>query len=124
MIMMWLIYLIGNINAITGLSFLVGAIFILWVMARYWHLAAKVEANEITEKEGWRRFKKSCLILAPVSILFISIGILLPNSQTLAAMYLIPKLAANQQLQQISDKGLTLLNAKLDDWIKQAGNGS
>ncbi|MFA5380091.1 MAG: hypothetical protein WC455_30300 [Dehalococcoidia bacterium] len=41
-----------------------------------------------------------------------------PNSKTIAAMYLLPKIAANEHVQRIPDKALTVLEKKLDAYLE------
>ena len=43
---------------------------------------------------------------------------LCPSTKEMAAIYLIPKIANNQHIQQIPDKALTVLEKYLDEWIK------
>lgn len=60
-----------------------------------------------------RPYKKACLWVSIIS------GIILlftPNSATIAAMYLVPKLVDNQTVMAIPDKALKLLTFKLDEW--------
>jgi len=47
---------------------------------------------------------------------FLATALMVPNSKTIAAMYLIPKIAQNEQLNKIPEKALNLLNSKLDEW--------
>ena len=51
----------------------------------------------------------------------ILIGILvvfIPNTKEAAAIYLIPKVVNNEHTKNISEKGLKLLEAKFDEWLK------
>lgn len=41
-----------------------------------------------------------------------------PSSKTIAAMWLVPKIVANQTLQGIPDKMLEVLDGKLDKWLQ------
>jgi hypothetical protein len=42
---------------------------------------------------------------------------LIPTTEEMAAIYLLPKIANNEQVQQVPDKAMQLLNGKLDEWI-------
>ena len=55
-------------------------------------------------------------ISKPFVILLI-ISLFTPNSKTIAAMYLVPKIIENKQVSELPDKMLKLLNVKMDDWI-------
>ena len=46
---------------------------------------------------------------------------LVPSTKEFAAIYLIPKIANNEQVQKVPDNLLKLLNAKLEDWINDVG---
>ena len=45
---------------------------------------------------------------------------LIPTTKEFAAIYLIPKIANNEQVQQIPENALKLLNAKFEEWLKDA----
>ncbi|UOF82086.1 hypothetical protein [Caudoviricetes sp.] len=60
------------------------------------------------------KYFKKCL---KVVVLIALASALTPNSKTLAAMYLIPRIAESKELNDISSKGFELLNLKLDEWI-------
>ena len=44
---------------------------------------------------------------------------LIPSTKEAAAIYLIPKIANNEQVQQVPDKAMQLLQGKLDEWISE-----
>jgi len=44
---------------------------------------------------------------------------MLPSSKTLSAMYLIPKITSNEQLNKIPEKAVHILNLKFNQWIDE-----
>jgi len=65
-----------------------------------------------------KRFFKVSMIVA-CSALFI--GIFTPSTKEFAAIYLLPKIANNEQIQKVPDNLVKFLNAKLEDWISDLG---
>ncbi|MBP7209597.1 MAG: hypothetical protein KBA02_00210 [Paludibacteraceae bacterium] len=62
---------------------------------------------------------KSILFIFVIAVtLALPIALFVPSSKTISAMYLIPKITANEQVQQIPDKVLQIMNGKLDEWIE------
>lgn len=58
-------------------------------------------------------------ITIPITILSILLATFLPNTKQLAAIFILPKIVENGQLNAIPDKLLNLC----DEWIKDATNG-
>jgi hypothetical protein len=110
-----IIYLIGVIDGIKlgvaflcillGLGIFIGIIYLI---------------NEYPmEKEQENKIKnkiKNSIIYFIIILIFVPF---IPNSKTIAAMYLVPKLSKNEQIKQLPDKTLILLNGKLDEWINK-----
>lgn len=57
------------------------------------------------------------------SIMLISylLALFVPDSKTIAAMYLVPRIVENKNVQQIPDKALTLIEKKLDAYLSEIG---
>jgi len=57
----------------------------------------------------------------PITILLIGILLFLfiPSTKEACAIYLIPKIINNEQVQHVPEKALRLLNAKFDEWIDE-----
>jgi hypothetical protein len=56
-------------------------------------------------------------ILISWSILLI-LSIFTPSTKDIAAIYLMPKIVNNEHVKNLPDKTLTILEKKLDEWIK------
>lgn len=52
----------------------------------------------------------------PILLLTTILAILVPTTKQLAAIYLIPKVVNNEQVQKIPENVLNLLNSKLNEW--------
>ena len=72
------------------------------------------------EKEKyWKPYKKSMVWGITVGTICAFIGVFIPTTKEFAAIYLIPKIANNEQMQKIPDNAAKLLNAKLEQWIDE-----
>jgi hypothetical protein len=76
-------------------------------------------AGIIGSIEGnWESIKKwilgGCWVLA-VSIVC---GIFIPNTKQAAVIYLLPKIANNEQVQKVPENFVKLLNTKMEEWMK------
>jgi len=57
-------------------------------------------------------------VVATIAFIFLG-ATFIPDSKTIAAMYLVPKLVENEQVQEIPEKALKILNGKLDQYLKE-----
>lgn len=111
MITAWDIYLIGivdHVRPVFGIfGFLLGAIFgAIYFVWKY--------DDDFKEKS-----KTPWLTGMTIGIIMMIIAIFTPSSKTLVAMYLVPAIAANEDVQQIPGNAAKLLNEKLKDWLKE-----
>lgn len=70
------------------------------------------EKFRVLAKQGRR-------ILIPLFCVFAGLSLFTPNTKEFAAIYLIPKIANNEQVQQISENAMKLLNMKFQAWIEE-----
>ena len=54
-----------------------------------------------------------------LGLVFIVVWAFIPSTKEACAIYLIPKIANNEQVQKIPENALRLLNAKLEEWIDE-----
>jgi len=66
-------------------------------------------------KKLFMEYKNRLIIVFAILLLF---GIFTPNSKTISAMYLLPKIIANKDVQEIPSKAVKVLNSKLNEWIE------
>lgn len=112
MITSWDIYWITRLDAVCGFIVVVCIIIVLLLLFSP-VLYIVCDDNDVDIKYFWRGVKIS--IASFLSLLFI--GIFIPSTKEFAAIYLIPKISNNKQVQKIPDNAAQLLNAKLEAWI-------
>jgi len=56
-------------------------------------------------------------VVIPIFIIGIIISLFLPTSKEMAAIYLLPKIANNENVKAVPNKSMEILNLKLDEWI-------
>lgn len=115
--MAWMIYLIGVLdNFACVVSALRVFAIIVFVSATVIYILMKYDGYY--EEEQAKLYK--LLVKSGISLLIITpIAIFTPSSKTVAAMYLLPKIAENKNINQVPDKLLQVFNAKLDEWVKE-----
>ena len=106
--MVWMIYLIGIIDGFIGVLVVVMIASLVSAV-----MLALLIGNKDADEDKWPVVRK----LIAVSIVSLIIFVATPNSKTIAAMYLLPKIAANEHVQRIPDKALTVLEKKLDAYL-------
>lgn len=109
-----MIYLIGVIDEI-GACFVFLLIFLgLFIVIGTIYLVVNDSFKIAAEEKKLKDKIKTSIIYFIIILTFTSF---IPNSKTIAAMYLVPKLINNEELKKIPDKALTLINGKFDEWI-------
>ena len=87
--------------------------FIVIIVSIFVGIFALVEDNDEIKngvKQVLRRF-------VPIAILLSIPAIFLPNTKEYAAIWLLPKVINNEQVQKIPEHALKLLNLKVEQWI-------
>jgi cytochrome bd-type quinol oxidase subunit 2 len=111
------IYLFTRLDAIRDFLIFPLVIFLMSLTASgiMWIIA--ITADEEEEKycgigKKLTKLSASIVLLASLMLTFI------PSTKEYAAIYLIPKVVNNEQVQQVPENALKLLNAKLQEWLK------
>jgi magnesium-transporting ATPase (P-type) len=113
MITVWDIYWITRLDAISGL-FIVISIAVLMSIFTLCMLGD-------CHRDNIFYYKKS-LIASIIIVTFFSLAAtFIPSTKDYAAIYLIPKIAKNEQIQKIPDNAIKLLNGKMEEWIADIG---
>ncbi len=108
----WLIYLLGLVDRLGTFCSVVGTFSLIgYIVAFIVYWTAWDDPDVISHAKKARNF------FSFPAIICLLIAIFIPSSKTIAAMYLIPKIANNEIVQQIPDKAMNALNLKLDAWI-------
>lgn len=109
MITSWDIYWITRLDSINMFLILFGLFLPFTILFWMWTGDEK-ENDELY-------YRKSIFSTIAISIIFLSSACFLPSTKEAAAIYLIPKIVNNQQVQKIPDNAIKLLNVKLEQWI-------
>lgn len=62
-------------------------------------------------------FKRWAILVTIFSVIVGWTSCFIPTTKQAAAIYLLPKIANNEQVKQMPDKAAQLLNGKLDEWL-------
>ena len=108
MITAWDIYLIGTVDNIVALVLLCGICLVIPCLAIY--LAMAETRHSFCPQTG-------VVIGLGIGLVLLIFAALIPSSKTLAAMYLVPKIANNEQIAQLPENAAKLMNAKMQEWI-------
>jgi hypothetical protein len=95
------LYILGVVTLILSISSIVSLFFL-------------AGADEIDFNKAYTYIKRYSLLSL---ILGIFIVIFVPTTKEAAAIYLIPKIANNEEVSKIPDNALKLLNKRLEEWI-------
>ena len=109
--MIWIIYLMDMVDDVNLVCTLVITFSIIFSIISCF---GSIVSDYDETKQMFKKFIKIGVIILSTSSL---LGIFIPSSKTIAAMYLVPKITANEQAQQLPDKILKVFNAKLDSWV-------
>lgn len=114
----WQIYLWTRLDSIHGLTLgaTIWAVFIFMISG----IILMVESGSLGDKDNFDRAKLWVLRSVIAMAVFATITVMIPTTQEAAAIYLLPKIANRSELQQIPDKTLKLLNARLDQYLEDA----
>jgi len=113
-IALW-IYLVGTVDGmrtmliVTGI--LSGIVAMVSIMA-YFDLHYLRDVNSI-RKIGWL-----CVVSTILLIVNSLVYVVIPDSKTLSAMIVIPKVVENPRIANIGDKSLSILEEKVQQWLE------
>ena len=117
MITPWTIYWITRLDE---LMFVLTPIFIIGIIAALiaGTISIMITVDNCWDEDNTKTFKFLVkwwlIIMIPVTL----IGTLVPDTKQAAAIYLIPKIANNEQIQKLPDNAGKFLNAELEKWIE------
>jgi hypothetical protein len=122
MITAWDIYWITRLDSIN--TFLATIFFIplgIGCLTLMFYPILKMDVFD-GEENKFRKFNKVLFKILPIYILIVgTIFCIFPNTKEAVAIYLIPKIANNEQVQKLPDNAMKFLNGKLEEWINDMG---
>lgn len=118
MITSWDIYWITRLGSLSVFFGVIGGFTVVLLTCFFSWLGPLIisEASFDNEKY-WKIYKQSMFYGIITGIIFILISCFIPTTKEFAAIYLIPKIANNEQMQKLPDNVAILLNTKMRQWI-------
>ncbi len=111
---MYLFTRLDSINDVLGLTFGISVVFL--GVCTFFYFLLSLDSRDHDIRDGLAGIIKSKLFIFILIFSGIS-GCLLPTSKQAAVIYLVPKLANNEQIKQLPDNAVNLLNKQLEAWI-------
>lgn len=141
MSLVWLIYIYGIIDRVSGFFICISALCLVLVVACFVVISSliydmgnmdRTEEYGISEEERSKRKsalasevlrnkklrKNLCIAFFLGFFVFITISVAIPSSKTFAAMALIPKMAQNKDMQKLPSNVAKTLNLAVENWGK------
>lgn len=128
MITSWQIYWITRLDGLVTISVAASMLLSIAVVSLLTAtIVTYVSSNDDNWSESYRTrnrkyfilWRKICLISVPFLIISVLSANMIPTTKEFAAIYMIPKIANNEQVQKVPDNALKLLNSKLEQWISE-----
>ncbi len=79
---------------------------------------------DFTTEEKRAPLKKVLKINVPLSIMFLLLFVATPSTKTVAAMYVVPKVVNNENVQKLPDEMLQLFRESVKDMMPKKGKES
>ena len=114
---MFTIYIITILSGLKGLAIATAAVggFVSFMVSAAHYGEGVFDADV---------FKKIIKISIPISVIAIMLAVLIPTTNQAAAIYLIPRVVNNEQMQSISEDGLSILEIKAQQYLRELRGGS
>ena len=110
-LIIYLISIIDSFRTVLWVGF--GGALVCFIIGAIWFLAEIDSGSEGEELLPMRKLRNKSLVAMIVLVVTV---VLIPTSKVMVAMYLVPKLAKNEQIKLIPKKALEIMNLKLDEW--------
>ena len=118
MISAWEVYLFTRLDAIhviAGAAIVMAAIGLLLFGIHY--LFEDMWERDDDNKEK-KKTVKTIKRLVAVAISGLLVCVIIPSTKEAAVIYLLPKIANNEQVQKVPENFVKLLNTKMEAWIE------
>ena len=109
------IYLVGTVDTIKIMLFAIGIFVGIVAMVS---IMAYFDPHYIKESESRRRIGWLFVVSTIVFVLNSLVYVAIPDSKTLSAMIVIPKVIENPRIANIGDKSLSILEEKVQQWLE------
>jgi hypothetical protein len=113
--LVYLVLMLDNVR--DTLSFAIGALVCaVAVSVVVFGLACDLDNGKVRDAALWYLRRFLC------ALIFVAVPLtLIPSTQQAAAIYLIPKIANNERVHRVGDKGAEMLEKLLDDYLDELG---
>lgn len=118
MISAWEVYLFTRLDAIhviAGAAIVMAAIGLLLFGIHYFFEDMWERDDDNKEK---KKTVKTIKRLVAVAISGLLVCVIIPSTKEAAVIYLLPKIANNEQVQKMPENFVKLLNTKMEAWIE------
>ncbi|MHA1232581.1 MAG: hypothetical protein ACTSPQ_18270 [Candidatus Helarchaeota archaeon] len=116
------IYLISQLDTFVMWFGIFGILFTTAGITLVLVYACNISNPHFYEDEGEALFLNKCReigkVLIIISCIFITTSIFLPSSKTVVAMFVVPKIVNNEDVQEMPQNVFKLMNEKLKEWTK------
>ena len=117
MITPWEVYWITRLDSVHG--FFIGLFAVSFVMMGMCGSFIMME-QLWNDEDIWPSIKKKYTIGIIIPLVAIFLATLTPSTKEACVIYLIPKIANNEQVQKIPNNFAKLLNTKMEEWINDS----
>ena len=120
----WIIYFICILdNMLTILTvlniFSIVILIVLLIITIFGNLTNFDEPfNNDKSKELKTFFEKWTKMFACTVVILSTLSVFTPDTKSMVAIYMIPKITNNEKIDNMPDKMLNIFDAKLDEWMK------
>lgn len=117
---MWLMYFVLMLSNIQAAS--VVACILTIILLVIWRIAAWRQfddsSEDVEDKKIYRATCKKIKLWCMIPVILFVASTFIPDTQTAAALYVLPKIINNKQVRKMPDKLVTLANSWMDEQIK------
>lgn len=113
--MEWAIYLISTVDALCKA---LGLLAVFALVGFIISIIIMLVAVDMGDDNMVRRAQYAFKTAIPICIISTLLAIFIPSSKTLAAMYVLPAIAKNEQLQNFAGNSLKALELLSKQWVK------
>lgn len=113
-LVLW-IYLVGTVDTIKIMLFAIGIFVGIVAMVS---IMAYFDPHYIKESESRRHIGWLSVVSTILLIVNSLVYVVIPDSKTLSAMIVIPRVVENPRIANIGDKSLSILEEKVQQWLE------
>ena len=120
----FVIYLLGVVDSFKDFEFPIGFLLAIVITGALVTRGVSIFEDDTSVIKKTQRSSSALFVLMSALIAIQLFLVLLPDSKTLAAMYVVPKIVGNRVVQEIPTKVGKIFELKLDQWIKNLDNST